>query len=87
MSLGCCFLSALLRLGAGRIEVGTSEEAEGERLMMDNGWEGHRTSEEDNMDRGVFRMNWPCRFLKKNRFRNEDNISSDVQTHEQLCNI
>lgn len=51
MSLGCCFLGALLRLGAGRTEGGgPSEEGEGPRLMMDSGWEGHGTSVGDILD-------------------------------------
>lgn len=50
MSLGCCFLGVLLRLGAGRMEGGASDDAEGSRLMMDSGWEGHGTSEEAILD-------------------------------------
>lgn len=45
MSLGCCFLGVLLRLGAGRTEEGPSQEGEGLRLMMDSGWSGHGISE------------------------------------------
>lgn len=42
MSLGCCFLGVLLRLGAGgRMDEGPSEAVAGPRLMMDSGWEGH----------------------------------------------
>ncbi len=50
MSLGCCFLGVLLRLGAGRMEVGPSEAVEGPRLMMDSGWEGQGTSDGDILD-------------------------------------
>ncbi len=66
MSLGCCFLGVLLRLGAGRTEEeGPSEAGHGPRLMMDSGWDGHGTSEGDILDFGVFRMYWPCCLLKK----------------------
>lgn len=43
MSLGCCFLGVLFRLGAGRMEEGPSELGEGPRLMMDSGCDGHVT--------------------------------------------
>lgn len=32
------------------MEEGPSEAGEGPRLMMDSGWEGHGTSEEDILD-------------------------------------
>lgn len=64
MSLGSCFLAVLLRLGAGRMEEGPSDVAEGPRLMMESGCGGYGT-EGDILDRGVFRMYCPCRFLRK----------------------
>lgn len=50
MSLGCCFLGVFFLLGAGRMEEGPSGAGDGLRLMMDSGWEGHETSEEDTLD-------------------------------------
>lgn len=54
MSLGCCFLCALLRLGAGWMEGEPSGGTEGPRLMRESGCEGYG-SEGATLACGVFR--------------------------------